>query len=447
MRGLRSFVALLVILIALGAYLYFVESKRTPGDAADKKTKVFAVEADKIDEVTVRSESGDTTTLKKNGEAWQIAAPAPATADGAEISGITTNLASLEEQRVIDENPGDLKDFGLAQPRIEIAFKSGGQEHKLLIGSKTPTGSDLYAKTAAQPRVFLVASYLDSTFNRSTFDLRDKTALKFDRDVTDALEVTSAESVVKFGKVNGSWALTQPASSRSDTAAIEGLLARLSGLQMKKLAAAEAADLKPYGLDKPAATVRIGSGSSQATLLIGSAAEEGNVYAKDASRPAVFTVEASLLDDLKKAPGEYRQKDLFDARAFNTTRVEAARGTVTSTFEKTAVKDKDGKEEQKWKQTAPSAKDVDGAKVDALLSSITSARADSFVEKPPAGAKTEAAFTLTFDEGKKQERVTFLKVGSDGYAVRDDSPGAAKLSAATIDEILKTLDAVGGQAP
>jgi hypothetical protein len=66
MRGLRSFVALLVILIALGAYLYFVESKRTPGDAADKKTKVFAVEADKIDEVTVRSESGDTTTLKKN---------------------------------------------------------------------------------------------------------------------------------------------------------------------------------------------------------------------------------------------------------------------------------------------------------------------------------------------------------------------------------------------
>ena len=32
MRGLRSFGGLLVMLIALGAYLYFVESKRPAGE-------------------------------------------------------------------------------------------------------------------------------------------------------------------------------------------------------------------------------------------------------------------------------------------------------------------------------------------------------------------------------------------------------------------------------
>ena len=36
MRGSKSFIGLLVVLLALGAYLYFVESKRTPG-AADEK--------------------------------------------------------------------------------------------------------------------------------------------------------------------------------------------------------------------------------------------------------------------------------------------------------------------------------------------------------------------------------------------------------------------------
>jgi hypothetical protein len=442
MRGLRSFVVLLAVLIALGGYLYFVESKRTPGDDAAKKSKVFTVESDKIEEVTVRSESGDTTTLKKNGSEWQIVAPAGIPADSAEISGITTNLASLEEERVIDENPSDLKDFGLVQPRIEVAFKAGGQEQKLLIGSKTPTGSDLYAKTAAQPKVFLIASYLDSTFNRKTFDLREKTALKIDRDKVDSFEIATSERILKFGKVNGSWELTQPAVPRSDAAAIESLIARINGLQMKSLAATEPGDLKEYGLDKPAASVRIGSGSSQASLLVGGKAEEGNVYAKDGSKPAVFTIEANLLEDLKKDAGEYRQKDLFDARAFNTTRMQVARGGESLVFEKTAVKDKDGKEEQKWKQTAPSAKDVDGAKVDALLSALTSARADSFVDKAPADAKQEAIFTLKFDEGKKEEEVTFLKAGSDAYGIRKGATGAAKLAGSTLDEILKALDAL-----
>ena len=440
MRGLRSFVGLLLVLVALGAYLYFVESKKTPGGDGEKKSKVFTVESDKIDEVTVRSESGDTTTLKKSGSEWQIVSPANTPADSAEVSGITTNLASLEEERVIEEKPADLKDFGLAQPRIEVAFKSGGQEQKLLIGSKTPTGSDLYAKTAAQPKVFLIASFLDSTFNRSTFDLREKTALKFDRNGAEALEIATGDRVLGFGKVNGTWQLTQPAVPRSDAAAIEGLLARINGLQMKSLAAAEPADLKQYGLDKPAASVRIRSGSSQASLLIGSKAEEGNVYAKDASRPAVFTIEANLLDDLKKDAGEYRQKDVFDARAFNTTRIQADRGGQSLVFEKTTVKDKDGKEEQKWKQTAPSGRDVDAAKVDALLSSLTGARADSFVDQLPAGAKTEAVFSLKFDDGKQEEAVTFSKSGADAYAVRRGTPGAAKLSGSTLDEILKALD-------
>ena len=254
MRGLRSFIGLLVIALALGAYLYFVESKRTPGDDAEKRDKVFTVEADAIDEVTIKSEAGDRTTLKKAGSEWQVSAPAQAPADAAEISGITTNLSTLEVQRLVEENPSDLQMFGLAEPRVEVAFKSGGQEQRLLIGNKTPTGSDYYAKTAAQPKVFLIASFLDSTFNRSPFDLRDKTALAFDREKADALEIVTGARTLRFGKTAEGWQITQPPMKRSDAAAIEGLLARISGLQMKQLVAAEAADLKSYGLVSPAAT-------------------------------------------------------------------------------------------------------------------------------------------------------------------------------------------------
>lgn len=442
MRGLRSFLGLVVILIALGAYLYFVESKRTPGtDSDEKREKVFAVESDKIDEVSIKSASGERTTLKKTGDTWQIVAPIAATPDSAEVSGVTSNLSTLEVQRVIDENASDLKEYGLAEPRIEVAFKAGGTQHTLHIGQKTPPGSDLYAKLADQKKVFLISSYLESSFNKTTFDLRDKAALKLDRDKVDAVEIVTADRQLRFAKAEGEWRMTSPVSGRTDHTAVESLIGRLGSAQMKSIAAADAADLKQYGLDNPAATVRIGSGSSQATLLIGKAAEEGNVYAKDQSRPAVFTLESSLADDLKKDATEFRQKDLFDARSFNTARVEIARGGQTVAFEKTKVKDKDGKEEEKWRQVAPAAKDADSAKVDALVSAITAARADSFQDDAAKTGldKPDLTVTLKFDEGKKEERVAFARSGSDGYASRAGEPGAAKIPASTIESIVKAL--------
>ena len=105
MRGLRSFLGLLAILVALGAYLYFVDSKREPGDA-DKREKVFNVPSDAIEEITVKAESGEQTSLKKSGSDWQIVQPAELQPDSAEVSGLASNLSNLEVQRVIDDKPG-----------------------------------------------------------------------------------------------------------------------------------------------------------------------------------------------------------------------------------------------------------------------------------------------------------------------------------------------------
>ena len=432
MRGARSLLVLVIAAAGLGAYLYFVEMKREPGDAPEKRDKVFTVEADKIEELTIRSVSGEKTTLKKNGSDWQVVSPAdtgPVAVDQGEVSGITTSLATLEQQRVVEEKAEDLKEFGLAEPRIEVAFKAGGAEQKLQIGSKTPTGSDLYAKLDGQAKVFLISSFLESTFNRGTFDLRDKSALKIEVDKVDAMEVTTRDSTLRFAKVNAGWQMTSPVENRADVVLIGSLVSRLGSLQMKAMA--PGTDLKTFGLDTPAATVRIGAGSSQATLLIGKTAEEGTVYAKDASRPGVFTIESAIVDDLKKDAREYRQKDIFDARAFNTTYVEVARGAETMTFEKAG---------DKWKQLAPAAKDADTAKVESLLSSVTGARATSFVDKAPT-AKPELIVVLKHDGGK-EERVSFYKDGADAFAVISGATGAAKTDPPLIDDIGKALEAL-----
>jgi len=440
MRGLR-FIILLLIAIPLAWYAYH-DSTKGPVDDSPKRDKVFTVEADKIDELEIKSESGDRTTLRRKGSNWEIVQPIAASADQAAVSGITSNLSSVEIQRVIDENPADLKEFGLAEPRVEVAFKSNGQQRRLQLGQKTPSGSDVYAKLPDAKKVFLVPSFLDSTFNRSTFDLRDKSVLKLDREKVDTVEVTSGGGTTRLEKKNGEWQIAAPPSGRAEFGAIDGLVSRISAVQMKSIVP-DASDLKKYGLDKPAVTVRLGSGSSQATLLIGGPAETGSVYAKDFSRPTVFTIESTLLDDLKKDASEYRQKDLFDARSFNTTRLEIVRNGQTTVFEKTKVKDKDGKEQEKWRQAAPAARDVDAAKIEALISAATGARATGFVDSTAKTGldKPELSLAFKYDEGK-EERVAFARTKEGAYASRPGSPGAAKVDASVIDAIVKALEDV-----
>lgn len=441
MRGLRSLIILIVIAIPLGWFAWR-ESQRPAGDE-DQHDKVFAVEADQIEEIAVRSEAGERTRLRKSGADWQMVEPVEAPSDATEVSGLTRNLSTLEIQRVVDENPSDLKEYGLDNPRVEVAFTAGGQEQRLLLGQKTPPGTDLYAKRGADNTVFLVSSYLESTFNRSPFDLRDKSALKVERDKVDTVEVTASGRTMRFTKPSGEWQMAAPLQARADHGAVEGLVGRVAGLQVRSIVEESAAQPRKYGLDQPAATVRLGTGSASATLALGSPAGDGAVYARDLARPAVFTVDASLLEDATKPASEFRQKDLFDARSFNTTHLEIVRDGQTHAFEKATVKNDQGQDEEVWRQTAPEARNVERGAFDSLLTAITGVRADRFVDPAPkALAAPELTVTVKYDEGKQEERVAFARAGESAYAARAGEPGAAAIGTGTLDSIVKALQEI-----
>jgi uncharacterized protein DUF4340 len=445
MRSVRSLIVLVVVLGGLVGYIYFVDSKKPlASETENKKTKVFSVEADKIEELQIKTSTAD-ARVKKGAAGWDLVAPEPLKADESEVSGITSSLSSLEEQRVVEDNAGDLAQYGLSEPRIDIGFKAANEKDfkHLQIGNKTPTGGDLYARLADSKRVFLIPGYLEQTFNRTPFDLREKTVLKFDRDKVDTLAITNATGDIQLTRSGSAWNVTGPVSARGEYSAIEGLIGRLQSAQMKSVVAASG-DLKPYGLDKPEATVSVGAGSSRATLMIGKPSPDNNgmVYAKDASRPELFTVEGALADELKKPATEYRRKDLFEFRAFNGNRAEFTRDKMTVAFEKVKGDGKDAAE--KWRQVLPAPRDVDQTKVDDLLSKLGNLRAQSFADAKTKTGLEAPVLTVVArsDEGKKEERVTFGKVGSDVYAAVNGEPGAAKIDANDFDGIIKALDAL-----
>jgi hypothetical protein len=327
-RRFASTIAAMVVLVLLGGYIYLYEWD-TPSDGVAEKEKAFAgVQSDAIEEVQIKAAGGETSRATKAEGGWRLVEPTKAEADPSEMSAVTSNLSSLEVQRVVEEAPADLGRYGLNPPRVDVAFRVKGDKdfRHLLLGEKTPTGSDLYAKLQDGKRVFLVSSYLDSTFNRTSFDLRDKSILEFDREKVDSVEIASGGTTLQFARSGTDWKIAKPIAARGDYGAIEAVVTRLSSGQMQRIVEAEAADLGQYGLDKPSLTATVNTGSARAALMLGKT-EGSSVYARDASRPMVFAVEESVATDLKKDIGEFRRKDVFDFRSFNAQRVEVKRCT------------------------------------------------------------------------------------------------------------------------
>lgn len=445
MKRLASTLALLAVLIGLGSYIYFTGAQ--PTDTAEAKDKLFpGLEAAKLEELKVKSASGDVTTLKKENGTWALAAPIAAAAAETDSTAIANALADIQIERVVDEAPADLKEYGLDAPPIAIDFKGDGGKAtgRMLVGVKTATGGNLYAKRDDEKRVVLIAQYHESALNKSTFDLRDKTILKVDKPKVESITVDLAGKVATFKKNGSDWALTAPLATRADSPFVEGLLDRIEMTQMKSIVttAPSADDLKKYGFDKPQAVITLTLGSERRTVTLGGAADETSVYLREGSKPDVYTVDNSSGDDLKKPIDDYRKKELFDMRAFNATHVELSRGGQTVVLDRVKATE-EGKPDT-WKRASPNAADADREKVERLLAGLADIRAVSFVTSRNGTGLDKPALSVLakFDEGKKEERVTLGKAGSDAYGVRADDPGIAKVDATKVDEMLTLLDEI-----
>jgi hypothetical protein len=447
MGRIRSTLILLVVAVGLGGYLYFVESKRPVGDESAKK-KVFTYESSKINQVQVKSSSGDVTALRKGTDsAWTIVQPVEARADRNIISDVVTNLANLEEQRVVDENAADLKAYGLAEPRVDITFNVEGEKDakRILLGEKTPSSSGVYAKLPNSNRVVVIDTALESAADKSTFDFRDKAAVAFDQTKVTSLELASAAQTIRLEKSGEEWKLVKPIHAPADFVSVNGVIGQLQSAQMTGLKDRpdDLKDLKQYGLDKPAVVATVGTGTSSVKLELGKEADAGAVWARDPSKPAVFSVNNGVAMELKKKVDDFRRKEIFDFRPYNTTRFEITRGKDTRVFER--VKGTGENAVDTWKQVAPSAKTVDSSNLEGALLDFSNLRAESFVAA--AGAVTghnapAATIVVKFDDGKKEERIVIGTTGAGVFATRADQPGALKIEAGKYEAAVKKLDAL-----
>jgi translation elongation factor EF-1beta len=457
----------LVVLAGLVSYWWFVDRKKEvkPEGERDKVT-VLSVDKAKAKALEIAS-AGDAVKVAKDASGWKVVKPFTAPADASAVESLLTSLEKVEADEVVVEKAASLADFGLDRPSRTVSVTVEGEPAPLTLqfGAKSPDGNGQYAGQPGSSKVFLLPSWIEGSFDKKPFDLRDRDLLHVKRDDVRQLEVAGPEGGYALTRTDaGEWAFTRPLATRAGRWAIDGLLGTVENLRMESVAA-EGADDKEvarFGLDKPARTVAVVTKDGQArTLEIGagvpdaapsptpSPAAKGatpeppkptKYYAREKSSRLVAVVPATLADDLAKGMGELRAKRLLEVATYETTGFDTVASGAKKTYTRSTSKDKDGFDKSQWQRTAPDKKELDTTKVEDALFKL-GAEATEFVDQPqaPAAYGLEAPALKVTVRAKGEATVEIGRKDGAFYARRSGDAAVLKLDPAKAEELLKAF--------
>ncbi len=439
-KYLHTVIAAALLAALVGSAMYW--EKRKEGqpekiDSGSKSEKLFPVEAKNVQSFTIKTAAGETVTCRREGDNWILTEPKKLATDPEAIESLITALIGASVDQVVDPKPATLQDFGLDSPTLTLEVTTSAKPEKfmLALGDETPTGGGLYAQTGSTPRLITVASHLKSSLGKNVFDLRDKRIVSVPAGQLNRIEVVAEANRWTLAKnPQGIWDLVLPPAVRADRFTAEGIVSRLETGKMQGVVAEDKKNTGKYGFGSPEITIRASGAGKTETLALGKQ-EDGRYYAMNSALDPVFTLDAGFLTDYQKGASELRAKDLFTFSTFEVKRLEVVTPAGSRTFEK--------QPENKWKQTAPAAKDVPTEKVEALLDKLRDVRAESFassenlrdygLEKPAYRYKTQ------FGDKNETETVEAAKAGEHHYARRSTDVLPSEISKTALDEIEKAL--------
>jgi uncharacterized protein DUF4340 len=444
---LATYVAV-AVLAALGTYIYLVEFKRE--DKPEKaKEKVFAFDRAKVEGLALSAAGQDEVQLVRDKDGWRMTAPMAVAADGAEADTLLSSLETLERDEVVAESPSDLAEYGLAAPRstVRVRLQGAAEPLVLLIGDKTPDGSAVYAREASAPRVFTVPAYVEGTFTKKPFDLRDRSVLHVQRDAVTALDIKGPEGAYALARDDkGEWSFVRPLRTRAGRWSVDSLVGTLENLRMEAVAAEAATDLEPFGLVPPARTVTIGlAGGATRVLEVGNSPSEGRHHVHVAGSPLVAVVPGALVGDLAKGMGELRAKRLLEVATYEVEGFDVEAGGTKRVHARTSSKDDQGADVHKWKRTAPDAKDLDTNKVQDALFAVGGLEVMDFIDapKPPEAYGLDVpVLRVTLRHAGGRPPVWFEVGMKDGayYARREGDAAVMKLDPVKAAELIKAFE-------
>lgn len=404
------------------------DKAKTP---ADTSVKLLSIPDDQFQEIKITKVTDEVLSLKRENGKWRMTAPQPMAADQDAAGSMVSALANLNADKVVEEKAADLKPYGLDRPTLDVQIvrKDGKTDH-LLLGDDTLNGTGAYAKLANNAKVVTVVAATKTSLDKRPDDLRDKRLLTFDSDKLSRVELTAKGPAIEFGK-NGQneWQIVKPRPMRADGSAVDGLVGKLKDAKMDLSAPEPTKDAaKQFAAATKVATVTVTDAGGTQTIEV-RRDKDKNVFARSSAVEGLYKTNGDLADALEKSVDYFRNKKLFDFGFSDPSKVEVQGKGYT-------------KAGDKW---TANGKTMDNLSVQTLIDKLRDLAATKFAEK--GGGEPMVVASVVSNSGKRNEKVSISKQGTQYFAQRDGEPSIYELDSKVVEDLQRAAADVKEAAP
>ena len=195
MKIKKEYIALVVVIAALVAYLVFHKTNRTHYQLPD----VPKVSEKKISKLEIATK-GEKILLNKKDDNWFIGEKAYP-ADKGKVNDILEVLGNLSLSALVSESKNYVRYELDDEKKISVKAWSGGDLiRELDIGKAASTYQHTFVKLDGDPNIYQARGYFRTKFEKSADDLRDKVVLAFKEDEITAVEIYKDQSTTVISK-------------------------------------------------------------------------------------------------------------------------------------------------------------------------------------------------------------------------------------------------------
>ena len=315
----------------------------------DKKPEEFRdrkltdITAAQVHRVTLKTPAGE-MELEKKGDHWDIVKPLRARADDGKVGDLISQITSARIQQFVADDRGDLRPYGLAEPRgsitlfdetekkdqkVEIgeSIQAFGRENKgqaLHIGSVPERQKDqIYVRFAPRGSVYTLPKKTEEILNTKPADLRDNHLVRIDTNILDRITIDApGKGKTVLARKDANWTIATGNNAPAGSGAVQRLIDTLQNERVTRFVEDVASNLPKYGLDKPQVQLTFGSFASENTAETKAGEQpfagvafgklDGDtVYARLTEEPFIVAVRRGLLDRISPDPLQWQELSIF----------------------------------------------------------------------------------------------------------------------------------------
>lgn len=448
----RGTLILGVLALAMGAYIYFIEIKKTAKDEEIKAAseKIVDLDSAKVKAIKLNNTFGEITLEKNPQNQWTITSPVKDSADEPTVTGMLSSLTSEKFDQVVSENNADFKTYGLDQPKMSVTLTgANGETKKINLGIDATLPGKLYLQRDGENRVLFANQAFKLQVDKPLKDLRDKRIFRKNKNDVSFISIDyrnkSGHSHVDLAKNDSGWNLEKPFKEKADTETVQGFMTNVENLRATDFPSEKSGDkseLRKFSLDKPEMilTYKDKDGKVIDEMTVGPK-KENNAYVTSSEASTVYQVYVSAAEQLVHKPEDFRDKKTpFEFNKDSASEITVKTGMVNLDL----VKKGDS-----WELAQPDPrKTVSQIQVTNLLDKLSQFKVSEFFDKgkglhSPKGTvilkdqKGETLLSLNWGEKTPSQRGYFVQTnkGKGVYGVEasllDTLPGQTLVEAKT----------------